>query len=250
MTTTNLFSGREMHYAAGRPSYAIELINMLYDTIGFSASSVIADIGSGTGKFAEQLIKKGSTVICVEPNDDMRHQSEKELSPYSTVRFSNGNANETRLPDESVDFITAAQSFHWFDVSLFQQESRRILKPNGKAVLIWNLRDMSDELNQACFDVFTHYCPSFKGFGGGINRDDMRIQHYFNNQYNAVEFDNPLFFTKEKFINRCLSGSYSLTPVDEKYPEYIAKLNDIFNLFAKDNCVQTGNKTIAYIGQV
>lgn len=66
--TEQRFSGLACNYAAARPSYAEALIEDLYTVHGFSPASVIADVGSGTGKFAEQLLRRGSTVWCVEPN--------------------------------------------------------------------------------------------------------------------------------------------------------------------------------------
>ena len=72
MDSTKMFDGYANDYTVGRPSYAAELIDCLYNKYGFSKSSIIADIGSGTGKFAKHLLDRGSQVYCVEPNDDMR----------------------------------------------------------------------------------------------------------------------------------------------------------------------------------
>ena len=72
MDNRTLFTGKAADYAAARPSYAPALIDILYARHGFSPSSRIADVGAGTGKFSELLVKRGSTVYAVEPNDDMR----------------------------------------------------------------------------------------------------------------------------------------------------------------------------------
>ncbi|MDE5995582.1 MAG: class I SAM-dependent methyltransferase [Eubacterium sp.] len=120
MSNTNLFNGRAEVYTRGRPSYPKELIDELYTHYGVSSNSVIADIGSGTGKLSKQLLDKGSTVYAVEPNDDMRSIAENELSEYSKFISVSGNAEDTLLPDHSVDFITVAQAFHWFDIKKFR----------------------------------------------------------------------------------------------------------------------------------
>ena len=67
------FSGKATHYDNARPAYAESLLNMFYSDYGFSPQSVIADIGSGTGIFTEQLLKRGNKVyglnqtqICVK----------------------------------------------------------------------------------------------------------------------------------------------------------------------------------------
>lgn len=52
MDTTQYFTSRAKDYVIGRPVYATEFIEYLYEKRGFSAQSIIADIGSGTGKFA------------------------------------------------------------------------------------------------------------------------------------------------------------------------------------------------------
>ena len=31
------------------------------------------------------------------------------------------------MPDHSIDIVTAAQAFHWFDIEKFREECRRIL---------------------------------------------------------------------------------------------------------------------------
>ena len=248
MDSTRNFSGLAAEYTAGRPVYAEAFLECLYARHGFSAESVVADIGSGTGKFAKQLLDRGSAVWCVEPNEDMRSTAVRELGGYAKFRAVNGTAAETTLADVSVDFITAAQAFHWFDVSAFQKECRRILKPGGRVFLIWNLRDMTDEMNRRCHAIHAAYCPAFRGFGGGIQKDDVRIGRFFDGQYGYEEFDNPLFYDREKFLSRSLSGSYSLQQGDARYADYIAALSGIFDEYAEDGVVTMANRTVVYSG--
>ena len=51
-----------------------------------------------------------------------------------------GTAEETTLRSASVDFVTAAQAAHWFDLPRARAEFARILRPEGWCVLIWNER--------------------------------------------------------------------------------------------------------------
>ena len=248
MDNTQRFSGLADVYIAGRPAYADAFIESLYQKYGFSEDSVIADIGSGTGKFAKQLLDKGSFVYCVEPNDDMRNIAIAELESYGKFQSVNGTAANTGLKENSVDYITTAQAFHWFEPIQFRAECQRILKENGKVFLIWNQRDMSSEINQRCTEIYAKYCPNFTGFAGGIRKDDARIQQFFEGKYEYIEFDNPLFYDKEKFINRCLSSSYSLKKGEEKYAEYIGALGELFDKYATGNMLMLPNKTVVYIG--
>ena len=79
MDNTQKFSGLANDYTIGRSAYSNAFIESLYSRYGFSERSVIADIGSGTGKFAKQLLDKGSFVHCIEPNEDMRKRAIEEL---------------------------------------------------------------------------------------------------------------------------------------------------------------------------
>lgn len=250
MDTTMKFDGRAKDYITGRPSYAEELIDCLYSNYGISEASVIADIGSGTGKFAKHLLERGSEVYCVEPNDDMRSVAESELGGHKNFHSVQGNAENTTLKTRSVDYITTAQAFHWFDVKKFRQECLRIIKNNGKVFLVWNVRDNTDLLNRELYQIYSKYCPDFKGFSGGIEKDDPRIKEFFHCQYDYVAFDNPLYFDKEKFIARSLSGSYSLKDGDKEYAEYMEALISLFEKHSNNGIVSIANQSVAYIGVV
>ena len=248
MDTTLKFNGIANEYTQSRPSYSAEFIECLFNKYGFSASSVVSDIGSGTGKFAKQLLDKGCSVICVEPNTDMRLVAEKELCEYPNFKSVAGSAENTMLPDNSVDFITTAQAFHWFDTKSFKAECYRIIKPGGKVFLIWNTRNAEALINQELYKVYSEYCPDFKGFSGGTKPHDDRIKYFFDNNYEYITYNNPLYFDREKFINRSLSGSYSLKKGDRNFDLYIEEIEKIFDEFETDGIVKIENQTVAYIG--
>ena len=250
MDNTKKFSGLADTYSKGRPTYASDFIESLYCQYGLSKQSIIADIGSGTGKFSKQLLDKGSFVYGVEPNDDMRNTASKELSDYKNFYLVNGTASKTKLDDKSVDYITVAQAFHWFDTELFKRECKRILKDDGKIFLIWNMRDMTSKINQQCFEIYLKYCPNFKGFGGGIQKDDIRIKQFFDNQYEYKEFDNSLVYDKDTFMSRSVSGSYSLKEGDKNYKTYVEEISKLFDRYAKDGVITMANKTVVYIGRI
>lgn len=250
MDNTQKFSGRAENYTKGRPGYPSALFDCLYTDYGFSDNSSIADIGSGTGKFSKYLLDKGSTVYCVEPNEDMRKAAENELGEYSNFISVNGTSDATALKDSTVDFVTAAQAFHWFDAEKFKAECKRILKPEGLTVLVWNTRDMSSEFNIKSYEIYRKYCPSFKGYHGGMKDDDKRISAFFKNDFRKIVFENPLAFTKEKFITRSLSASYSLKQGDDNYERYIAELKDLFDEYSENDIVTMKNNTTVYIGGI
>ena len=248
--TRRKFDGHASVYTTGRPSYAKGLIDCLYEVYGLSDSSAIADIGSGTGKFAAHLLERGSEVFCVEPNDDMRKAAEKALAGYRNFHSVRGDAEHTTLEASSVDIISSAQAFHWFDVKAFRKECVRILKEKGRVFLIWNIRDMDAPLNLKLQQLYMHFCPDFKGFNGGIRKDDPRIREFFNEKYDYVSFEHPLSYDKEAFIARSLSASYSLKESDAEYEEYISAIRELFDEYSDQGKVTVANNSVAYTGIV
>ena len=180
----------------------------------------------------------------------MRNTAIAELGRFEKYRAVNGTASDTMLANEAVDFITVAQAFHWFDAELFHRECARILRPNGKIFLIWNMRDMDAEVNQESYKIYTRFCPKFRGFAGGMKKDDDRIRQFFNDKYETVIFDYSLHYDKDKFISRSLSGSYSLQEGDAHYEEYIGALTELFDRYSSDGMMQVANQTVAYVGNV
>ncbi len=250
MNETDKFTGLAGYYNASRPAYSNELIDALYKNYGFCANSTIADIGSGTGKFASQLLERGSMVYCVEPNADMMNTAIVRLKCYDRFIPVSGGADNTGLSDNCVDYITAAQSFHWFNPDTFKKECKRILKKDGLVCLIWNVHDMSCDINLESCSLYQKYCPDFKGFSNGIHDDTSPIKGFFNRKYEYIQYENPILYDRDKFLSRSLSASYTLKPNDPKYDEYCQALNDLFNKYEKDGIVTIKNYSCAYIGRI
>lgn len=107
-------------------------IDYLAQEVGLSKNSIVADVGAGTGILTKLLASEVRMVYAIEPNMIMRKACENHCSEYKNIITVDGCAEETTLTDSSVDFITAAQAFHWFDRQKAKIEFRSILKPNNK----------------------------------------------------------------------------------------------------------------------
>src|ERR1700722_18650168 len=112
---TKRFTGRSENYIRYRPGYPAEIINLLRDRCGLTPASAVADIGSGTGKISEIFLENGNPPFGGEPNRDMREAGERLLLHFPNFTSVIGTAEDTTLPDGSMDFVVAAQAFHWFD---------------------------------------------------------------------------------------------------------------------------------------
>ena len=250
------FTGKAKIYQQYRASYPNELIEYLYEKAGFSKNSVIADIGAGTGIFSRLLLEKGSRVFCIEPNDDMRVVSENDLRRDAKINqciFVNAPAENTGLKEKSIDFITAAQAFHWFDRQQFATECRRILKDGGKVVLIWNIRDFEHEIVQKDFLIRKKYSVGdAKGLSSGEKSINELTGFFLDDMYEESTFVNDLRLERNDYIGMNLSRSYA--PREDKEPEkYINFVADLFKLFdeySNNGVLFYPHHTKCYIGTV
>lgn len=249
MDNLNLFSDKADNYVKARPSYAKGLLYKL-EEYGLKEGSAVADIGSGTGIFTRQLLDKGAKVYAVELNDKMRQKAETSLEKFENFISVNASAEATTLEDNSVDFVTCAQSFHWFDKEKFKPECKRILKQNGYVALVWNMRDNNALSVKRLFEISKKYCPEFVGFNGGKRNDVEQIKRFFNGKFKYFEFYNSLEYTKEKYVERCLSSSYSLNENDKNYSLYVKEIEKIFDELSKDGIYKMPNISVLYIGKI
>ena len=167
MNNTDRFTGKARAYAQGRPDYPASVVGLLTRE-SRRENPRLADMGSGTGILSRAMLERGCTVYSVEPNDDMRKEVEKRLSAFPRFHSVAGTAERTGLPGASVDLVTAAQSFHWFDAAAFKRECRRILSGGGKVALIWNSRVEDSPIAREEGNIHRLYCPCFYGFSGGL----------------------------------------------------------------------------------
>ena len=248
MNYTNRFDGKGEIYAKARPKYALEFFDYLKNALNIPAGSVFADVGSGTGIFTEQLLSRGYKVFAVEPNEDMRKKAEEKLSTDENFVSVNGSEGNMNLPDSSADYVTAAQAFHWFDSEAFRRECRRVLKPGGKVIIIYNTRDEKAACTKVLVDLRYKYSSEFHGFSNGMSHE--KCMAFFVGGCDIFRADNTLTYDRQGYINRVLSSSYSLKESNERYEEYLKDIDKIFDTFSVGGFITVPTETVAYIGTV
>ncbi|HET6864585.1 MAG TPA: methyltransferase domain-containing protein [Solirubrobacteraceae bacterium] len=141
-------------YERGRPGYPAGAIEWLRNELGLRPGRTVADLGAGTGKLTRELVASGASVVAVEPVPGMRAVLERVVP---AARVLDGTAEAMPVPDESVDAITVAQAFHWFDVPRTLAEFHRVLRPGGRFAVIWNRRLREQPLHQAIHEITEPY---------------------------------------------------------------------------------------------
>lgn len=106
----NRFCGRVKNYDRYRPDYPRQLLELLPSNVQFYSSSVVADIGAGTGKLTKIFLENGNKVYAIEPNEEMLEVCVRSYSGFSNFTSLPGHAEATLLKGNSVDLVTVGQA--------------------------------------------------------------------------------------------------------------------------------------------
>ncbi len=236
--TVERFSNRVENYVKYRPGYPKEILDLFRDEMNLTKNSVIADIGSGTGILTKNFLENGNTVYGVEPNRLMREAAEEFLKDFPKFRSIDGTAERTSLPGESVDFVTAAQAFHWFDAEKTRAEFGRILRAEGFVVLIWNERrlDVNDFLREYENFLLKYGTDYAKVRHDNIN--EKKLSEFFQRDFSRQTFPNIQRLDFDGLKGRMLSASYMPSESDQGFEMMTAELKSLFDKYAENGKIE------------
>jgi SAM-dependent methyltransferase len=245
------FSDRAEDYAKYRPRYSHDVIHALRQSCGLTAQHLIADVGCGTGLLAEIFLDNGNRVIGVEPNREMRLAGERCMAGYANFSMVEGSAESTTLNNASVDFVVAAQAFHWFRPPETRAEFARILKPGGWAVLIWHSRDLqSTPFLRAYEDFLREYSNDYEQVARSYLASYDALQRFFApNEVTLIQQRNQQHLDVDGLRGRLLSSSY-VPKSGERHEAMMQALPQLFSSYADDGRVALEYDTKIYCGHL
>ena len=250
MNTVERFSNRVANYVKYRPSYPAKVLDLFASEMNLQSDSVVADIGSGTGISAKLFLENGNFVFGVEPNEAMREAAEVFLKDFSRFKSVDGTSEKTNLPENSVDFIIAAQAFHWFDKENTRLEFKRILRENGFVALIWNERQLDTN------NFLVNYENHLKKFGTDYEKvrhdkiDEKILSDFFQSDFRQETFQNVQTLDFEGLKGRMLSASYMPSETDSLFELMIADLKLLFDKYAENGKIQISYNTNIFFARI
>jgi SAM-dependent methyltransferase len=244
------FTDRVDDYVKYRPGYPREVAELLARECGLGPSCTVADVGSGTGIFAKLLLATGAHVVAVEPNAAMRAAAERDLGGSVQFRSVDGSAEATGLEPSSVDLVTAAQAFHWFDPVRARAEMTRILRSPGWAALVWNDRAASP-FNDDYEAMLDRFAPDYPAVRERDRSPEPKMRAFFAPApFRRALFPNVQVFDEEGLRGRLRSSSYAPRPGHPMHEPIFARLAEIFATHAKGGQIELKYETVVYWGRL
>jgi SAM-dependent methyltransferase len=198
------FSRDAAIYSRGRPDYPIELLDWLRQTLHLAPGRSAVDLGAGTGKFTQLLLRTGASVVAVEPLAAMRAQLLQNVPGVMALAAS---AQSMPLADSSVDVVVCAQAFHWFANPAALREIARVLRPGGKLGLVWNVRDESCGWVAAISRIVAPYQGDTPRFHGGEWRRLFPDELFSELQESVLSYQH-VGSARQVILDRMLSVSF------------------------------------------
>ncbi|MBV9874514.1 MAG: class I SAM-dependent methyltransferase [Verrucomicrobia bacterium] len=247
MDSTERFSDRVENYAKFRPNYPDALIRFVQERL--SPPGVIADIGSGTGILSDQLLNAGYAVYGVEPNEPMRREAERRLESRPGFHSVTGTAEATTLGSGSVDTVTCAQSFHWFDRTRTRVEFTRILREPKLVLLIWNER-ISEDLMEEYDRILQESAPEYSRVGRREVTDGDIADFFAPTPVEQFDFPNAQRLDRDGFLGRVLSSSYVPNVGQPGHEVVMNRMEAFFDRYAQLGWIDFPYQTRVYLAQL
>lgn len=245
---TQRFSERVAEYVRYRPDYPPALMYWLQQH-DLAVGGLVADIGAGTGISSKMFLDAGHPVIAVEPNAAMREAAVAWLGQMPGFRAVDGKAEATTLEDASVDLISAAQAFHWFDQQAIRSEWRRILSSQGLVAVYWNSRRLTgtpflEGYERLLNDFGINYSSVSERYS-----DDAHMQRWFGTGLRGMaRFAHSQRLDYVSLRGRLLSSSYAPQPGHPRFEAMIGGLRALFQRTAINGHVDFDYDTRVFAG--
>jgi len=143
-------------YDRYRPGYPSALIDEL---LALSPASAL-DVGCGTGKVAVALMRRGLSVLGVEPDVRMAEVARRHQVPVEIASFESWES-----AGRTYDLVTAGHSWHWVDPVAGLAKAASITVPGGTVALFWNYHVIDGSLLTAFDDAYRAHAPALTVIG-------------------------------------------------------------------------------------
>ncbi len=249
------FSRTSQDYARHRAGFPDSLFERLANFGTGISNQAIVDLGTGTGSLARGFAHRGCKVIGIDPAEKMLDQA-RELDSQAGVQveYRVASAEDTGLPDDTFDVVSAGQCWHWFNRAAAAQEVKRILKPEGIVVIAhFDWLPLAGNLVSATEELIEQHNPDWD-MGGGLGMYPLWLRDLGEAGFQNIEtftYDIDVSYSPEAWQGRIrasagVGGSMSPGEVEK----FDTALGDILQKRFPGDILEVPHRVFAVIANV
>src|SRR5579871_3963363 len=219
-------------YARYRTGFPDRFYDLLFSGRWIAAGSRVLDLGTGTGTIARALTKRGCNVVGLDPSREMLEAAKAlDAAEKVDIDYVVATAEESGLPSDSFDAITAGTCWHWFDGRRAALEARRLLRP-GARLIIASLDWISLQGNvvEAAEALIREYNPGWGNVSFALAVDPKYVQSIFGDlatadftQIESFAFDFTVPYSHEAWLGRIRASAGVAASIS---PDQVERFND------------------------
>ncbi len=201
----------------------------------------VLDLGTGTGVLPRNMYKYGAEWTGTDISPEQIEQANRLAAESGmNIEFKAVSAEMLDFPENSFDVITACQCFWYFDHGKVAPEFHRILKKDGRLVILYMAwLPFEDEIAGKSEDIVRKFNPDWTGAGETkhpIHIPDVMYEFFESEDHEEYELEVP--FTKESWHGRmiaCRGVGASLSPEelakwDSEHRKFLETVPDRFDI--------------------
>lgn len=158
-------------YEVSRPNYPCAMYEDIFRYKAIDLNSRVIEIGIGTGKATEPVLKTGCQLTAIEPGEQLAAYATEKFREYPNFQMKNTMFQDFSAPNDSYDLIYAATAFHWIPEEYGYPRVFELLKQNGAfarfayhAGVDESRPEMTDEI-QTYYSKYLHQSAPPKDYG-------------------------------------------------------------------------------------
>ena len=222
-----------LDYAKFRDVYPQEFYRKIIDLGLCKNGQRILDLGTGTGVLPRNMYKYGAKWVGTDISPEQIDQA-KLLSKNMDILYLAAAAEKISFSDNYFAVVTACQCFWYFDHNKLMPQLCRILKPEGKILVLYMAwLPFEDEIAGASEQLVLKYNPSWSGAGETIH--PITIPEIYKEKFVLSaheEYPLMVHFTRESWHGRMkacrgIGASLSENEISEWESEHKKLLDSI-----------------------
>ncbi|GIX41864.1 MAG: methyltransferase [Leptospiraceae bacterium] len=229
----DLFSKQSKLYAKYRPYYPEELYHKIYNLMEEHKIpyDIAWDCATGNGQVAIELAKRFKLVFATDISKNQILNAPKKKNIIYKIE----SVEENSLKDKSINLITVAQAFHWFNHEIFFKEIIRVSKkPAIIAIWCYGLLNVEKEIFELFFDLYENK------LGNYWEMERKLVENGYQNinfpfDIRREQFDISLKWNKEYFLGYLSSWSSVQKFIEKNHSNPLDEFKQRIDKYWKDD---------------